>query len=53
MWWFVWVNIATTVSIIKFHKPKANFEWLFSYPGLVALGLAFLVWEFVHWNTIF
>ncbi len=52
-WWFVWVNFATTVSSIRFHKPKMSFGWLFSYPGLVAFGLAYLVWEFVHWDVVF
>lgn len=50
---FVWINIATTVSSLKFRKPKINFEWFIIFPFGAILGFAFIVWTVAHFDLIY
>ena len=51
--WFVWANIMTTATSLRFEKPKINLIWFITFPFGIFVGLAYIVWTFVHFNTIY
>ena len=51
--WFVWANIMTTVTSLRFEKPRMTLSWLIVFPFGVLVGLAYIVWTIVHFDTIY
>ena len=51
--WFVWANIMTTATSLRFEKPKFNLMWFITFPFGIIVGLAYIVWTFVHFSTIY
>ena len=51
--WFVWANIMTTATSLRFEKPKINLTWLIVYPFGSLVGLAYFAWTALHFNIIF
>ncbi len=51
--WFVWANIMTTATSLRFEKPKINLNWLILFPSGIFLGLAYIAWTVVHFDTIY
>ena len=50
---FLWANIMTTATSLRFEKPKLNFVWFVTFPLGSILGLAYLVWTVVHFDIIY
>jgi hypothetical protein len=50
---FVWINTATTITSLRFRKPKITLNWFIIFPFGAILGFAFLVWTIIHFNIIF
>lgn len=50
---YVWANIATTATSLRFYKPKINLLWFISFPFGTLLGLIYLIWTFVYFDLIF
>jgi hypothetical protein len=44
----LWVNVATTVTSVRFRQPKMSVNWFFIFPFGSILGGAYLVWVLVH-----
>ena len=51
--WFVWANIMTTVTSLKFEKPRITLSWFIVFPFGLLVGLAYIVWTIVHFDTIY
>ncbi len=51
--WFVWANIMTTATSLRFEKPKINLNWFMTTPFGILVGLAYIVWTVVHFDTIY
>ena len=51
--WFVWANIMTTATSLRFEKPKITLNWLIGFPSGILLGLAYIVWTLVHFHVIY
>ncbi len=51
--WFVWANIMTTVTSLRFEKPKITLNWLIVFPSGILVGLAYIVWTVIHFDTIY
>ncbi len=51
--WFVWANIMTTATSLRFEKPKLTLMWFITFPFGALVGLATIVWTVVHFNTIY
>jgi hypothetical protein len=51
--WFVWSNIMTTVTSLRFEKPKFTFSWFVVFPFGSLIGLAYIIWTFIHFSTIY
>lgn len=52
--WWVWANVMTTATSLRFHNPRKNFTvWLIGYPFGILLGLAYIAWTIVHFDVIY
>lgn len=51
--WFVWANIMTTATSLRFENPKLTFSWFFTFPFGALLGLAYIVWTFINFEIIY
>jgi len=51
--WFLWVNLATTVTSLKFRKPKLNFSWFMTFPFGSLMSLAYILWTIFYYDVIF
>lgn len=50
---YVWANIATTATSLRFYKPKINFLWFISFPFGTLLGMIYLIWTLIYFDMIF
>ena len=51
--WFLWANIMTTATSLRFEKPKITLNWFIVFPFGAILGLAYIVWTLIHFDTVF
>ncbi len=51
--WFLWANIMTTITSLRFEAPKITLSWFIVYPLGSIVGLAYIVWTLVHFDTIY
>jgi hypothetical protein len=51
--WWVWANIMTTSSSLRFEKPKITLNWIIAFPFGILVGLAYIIWTFVHFDKIY
>ncbi len=51
--WFLWANIMTTATSLRFEKPNISFSWFMVFPFGAIVALAYIVWSLVHFDIIF
>ena len=51
--WFVYANILTTATSLKFEKPRFTFMWFIVYPMGILVGVAVLAWAGVHFRSVY
>lgn len=51
--WFLWANVMTTATSLRFEKPKVTLQWIVVYPLGAVVGLAYIIWSFVHFDAIY
>jgi len=51
--WWVWSNTMTTSTSLRFEKPRITLSWIIVFPFGILVGLAFIVWTVVHFDTIY
>jgi hypothetical protein len=51
--WFVWANIMTTATSLRFEKPTLTLNWWISFPVGGFIGLAFIIWTMIHFESIY
>ena len=51
--WYLWANVMTTATSLRFEKPKLNFSWIFTFPFQAVLGLAYIIWSLIYFQEIF
>jgi hypothetical protein len=51
--WFLWANVMTTATSLRFQKPKITFYWFIVFPFGSILGLAYILWTFIHFDIIY
>ena len=51
--WFLWANVMTTATSLRFENPKFTFSWFIVFPFGALLALAYIVWSLVHFDAIF
>jgi len=51
--WWLWANIMTTSTSLRFEKPKITFNWCVVFPFGILIGLAMIVWIIVHFEKVY
>ena len=51
--WFVWANTMTTVTSLRFEKPKITLAWIIAFPFGILVGLSFIAWTLIHFDKIY
>ena len=51
--WFLWANIMTTATSLRFEKPKISFNWFIVFPFGAILALAYIIWSLLYFQEIF
>ena len=51
--WFLWANVMTTVTSLRFEKPKISLQWFIVFPLGAVIGLAYVAWMIVHFDAIY
>ena len=51
--WFVWANIMTTITSLRFEKPKITLNWFIAFPFGIIVGLAYIAWSIFHFDAIY
>jgi len=51
--WFVWANIMTTATSLRFEKPKITLSWFITFPFGILIGLAYIAWTLIHFDIIY
>ena len=51
--WFLWANVMTTATSLRFEKPKINVMWFIVFPFGALVALAYIVWTLVYFDAIF
>ncbi len=51
--WFLWANIMTTATSLRFEKPKITPMWFIVFPFGALVALAYIVWSLVYFQEIF
>lgn len=50
--WWVWANIMTTATSVRFERPRLTINWIIVFPFGILVGLAYIVWTIVHFDFI-
>jgi hypothetical protein len=51
--WWLWANVMTTATSLRFEKPRITFIWLVTFPLGAILGGIYILWSIVHFEEIF
>jgi hypothetical protein len=51
--WFVWANIMTTATSLRFEKPRITLNWFIVFPFAAFVGLAYITWTIIHFDIIY
>ena len=51
--WFVWANIMTTATSLRFEKPVLNLNWWITFPVGILVGRAYILWTVFHFDAIY
>lgn len=51
--WWIWANIMTMSTSLRFEKPKITLNWLIVYPFGILVGFAYILWTIVHFDIIY
>jgi hypothetical protein len=51
--WFLWANLMTTVTSLRFEKPRITLRWIVVFPLGAVIGLAFIFWTLAHFEAIY
>ena len=51
--WFLWANVMTTATSLRFEKPKITLMWFIVFPFGALIGLAYIIWSLIYFQEIF
>ncbi len=50
---FLWANVMTNETSLRFEKPKITPMWLIVFPLGAILGLVYIIWSLIYFQDIF
>ena len=51
--WWVWANVMTTATSLKFEKPALTLNWVITFPFGAFIGLAYIIWSMLYFDIIY
>ncbi len=51
--WFVWANIMTTATSLRFQKPVLNLNWWITFPVGILVGLVCFRKKVIHFDAVY
>ena len=51
--WFVWANLMTTATSLRFENPQLSLNWWIAFPTGIIIRLATILWTVIHFDTIY
>lgn len=51
--WFLWSNLMTTITSLRFEKPRITPQWIVTFPLGAVIGLSYLIWMLAHFEAIY
>jgi len=51
--WWVWANVMTTATSLRFHKPRLTPMWFIVFPLGVVIGVTYIAWTIVYFDVIY
>ena len=51
--WFLWANVMTTATSLRFERPKISLMWFVSFPFGALVALAYIIWSLIYFQEIF
>jgi len=51
--WWMWANIMSTATSLRFEQPKITLSWLFIFPFGIIIGALYIIWTIVHFEQIY
>ena len=51
--WFLWANIMTTATSLRFESPKLSIGWFIAFPFGAIVALAYIIWSLIYFQEIF
>lgn len=51
--WWVWANVMTTATSLRFEKPKITLIWFLTFPFGILIGLAYIGWSIIYFKQIY
>ncbi len=51
--WFLWTNVMTTATSLRFERPKITLMWIIVFPFGAIVALAYIVWTLFYFENIF
>ncbi len=51
--WFIWGNIQTTATSLRFEKPKITLNWIFYFPLGIIFGIIYIIWTIINFEYIY
>lgn len=51
--WFLWANVMTTATSLRFEKPKITLIWILTFPFGAVVGLVYIVWSIIYFDVIY
>lgn len=51
--WFLWANIMTTATSLRFENPRLTLIWWIVFPAGSIVGLLYILWTIIHFEAIY
>jgi len=51
--WWVWANVMTTATSLRFHQPEVDLEWFLTFPFGILVGLAYLAFTVAWFDVLY
>lgn len=51
--WWLWANIMTTSTSLRFESPKITLGWFITFPFGALVGMAYIIWTVIHFKLIY
>lgn len=51
--WWIWANVMTTATSLRFFNPRFTLMWFIAFPSGAILGIAYIIWTFLHFDLIY